>query len=265
MEQIGDAEWLRGRKKLIDPELLNPIQAVITRARKDIKRLALPFPVEGLTLVPKDIIQDLEGTLEQRKAEYWAAVELFLEDYERAREMAREALGDLFSEADYPVDMRRKFGFDWRYFAIDTPGKYEILSPQVYEREKAKFHEMIERVRVDCIRALRAEFGGFVGRLVERLTPGEDGTAKTFKGTTVSKLTEFLDMFDARNLFEDDDLAAMVEKAKAMMRGVSAEALRDSAGLQQTIRSGMGAVLETVEKDLINMPIRKIRRDKKAA
>ena len=39
MEQIGNSEWLKGRKYLVNPETLNPIRAVISRTRKDLELL----------------------------------------------------------------------------------------------------------------------------------------------------------------------------------------------------------------------------------
>ena len=47
-------EWLRGRKYLINPELLGPIKTSVHQSRNHINKFALPFPVTSLYLVPKD-------------------------------------------------------------------------------------------------------------------------------------------------------------------------------------------------------------------
>ena len=50
---------------------------------------------------------------------------------------ARESLGHLFNEADYPIDVRRKFRFEWRFITMDVPGKSEY-SPLNCMRGKRK-------------------------------------------------------------------------------------------------------------------------------
>jgi hypothetical protein len=105
MERIGNSEWLRGRKYLVDPDSLNPIRAVISRARKDLERSALPFPITGLTLVPKERLEAIEECLQTHRSDYWHQVDTFERQYHQARETARVNLGDLFNHHDYPLNM----------------------------------------------------------------------------------------------------------------------------------------------------------------
>ena len=78
MEQLGESEWLKGRKHLIDPEYLSPIKATAQKARCLVKKKALPFPIPGLNLVPKDSIIGIENQLEDMQREFNANVQLFL-------------------------------------------------------------------------------------------------------------------------------------------------------------------------------------------
>ncbi len=120
---------------------------MISRARKDLEKSALPFPITGLTLVPKECLSTVEDCLLKRQEEFWHEVGQFEQTYEQARQSARQSLGDLFNELDYPRSIRRKFGFDWQYLTIETPGKYQILTPEIYERERVKFETMMEETR----------------------------------------------------------------------------------------------------------------------
>ena len=67
MEQIGNSDWVRGRKYLVDQEALAPIRSVINRSRKELDLMALPFPISGLTLVPKDCLARVEAKLTEYK------------------------------------------------------------------------------------------------------------------------------------------------------------------------------------------------------
>ena len=115
MEQIGSSNWLKGRKYLVNPETLNPIRAVISRARKDLERNALPFPITGLILVPKERIAAVEEILDRHRSDFGHEVDLFVEGYEEARELARKGLAELFSDFDYPFGIRDKFGHELEF------------------------------------------------------------------------------------------------------------------------------------------------------
>ena len=259
MEQIGDSEWLRGRKYLVDPETLNPVRAVAGRARLDLSKLALPFPINGLTLVPKECLSRVEDKLLEHQSQFWREVDVFVTQYEEATQIAKRRLGNLFCEEDYPVEIHKKFNFVWRYFTISTPGKYNLLSPEVYQREKAKFEAMMEETRELAMRALRQEFAGNVNHIVERLTKSEDGRPKIFKNSMVERIQEYLDSFGSRNLFDDEDLARLVSTAKEIVGNVRPNWLRENTQLQHHIREKMSAVAAEIDKALVDMPRRKIR------
>lgn len=258
MEEVGDSDWLRGRKYLVNPETLHPIRAVIGRARKDLEKKALPFPIHGLTLVPKEQIGNVEEVLSLHRSTFYEAVQQFEEGYEEAREMARSSLGKLFNETDYPAQIRSKFGFSWTYLTIETPGRHSILTPEIYEREKAKFAAMMQETEELCIAALRAEFAENVAHIVNRLTSEESEKPKIFKRSMMEKMQAFLDSFEARNLFDDDELQRLVSEARRVVGGVSASALREDPFLKHQIAAEMGKVKDALNLALVDIPRRKI-------
>ena len=259
MEQIGNSDWVRGRKYLVDQEALAPIRSVIIRSRKELDLMALPFPISGLTLLPKDCLARVEAKLTEYKDDYWGEVELFVEGYEEAREMARPILGTLYNDSDYPLNIRKKFGFDWRYFVLETPGKHKLLSPEIYERERQKFTAMMKETSELAVAALREEFADHVNHIVDRLTNGENGKPKVFKESKVERFTRFLDAFDSRNLFHDDELSRLVASAKEVLNGVQPGALRQDQDLRESIKKKMDEVRDEMDKALVDLPRRKIR------
>lgn len=259
MQQIGSSEWLKGRKYLVNPEILNSIRAVISRARKDLERNALPFPLSSLTLVPRERITVIEEILGRYQSEFWREVETFVQGYEEARDLARQNLADLFSELDYPVDIHGKFGFEWRYLAIETPGKYQILTPEIYEREKEKFQAMMEETRELATAALRQEFTECVNHMVERLTNDPEGKPKVFKNCMVEKIQGFIESFDGRNLFQDEELSRIVEHARSVLKGVAPGTIRENVWLKRRIADEMSKVKTVMDESITDMPRRKVR------
>lgn len=263
LKDIGNAQWLRGKKLLINPELLGSIKTTIHKARQLVNRFALPFPLTGLYLVPKESIDQVDAMLEQVKDEYWAKVNSFISHYEDARDEARKALGELFSEADYPMDIRSKFRFDWRFLLLDVPGKASILPPEVYEREKQKFQMLMEEAREMSIAALREEFAGIVQHLVERVSDPEDGKPKTIRSSMMNKMNEFLDAFQDKNLFSDDKLEALVSQARTILGDIrdGGYGLNYNEMLRKRVQNDMQHLKEAVDAAVEELPRRKIRLD----
>jgi hypothetical protein len=257
-EMIDTHEWLTATKKLVDPESLKPICKVGNSARTYLTGISLPFPIQGMVFIPKEMITRVDQRLEGFKGEFNQTVETFLRDYDKLRETAMVYLGDLFDEIDYPVQVEKKFSFAWRFIILDVPnGKSGILSPEVYEREKEKFIQTMEEARTLAIESLREEFASMVERITERFTQNGDGKPKIFKNATVESFYEFFETFKERNIFRDEELAKLVERAQAVLGGVSAESIRTNESLKEYIRTGM-AEIEGAMSTALSRPRRKI-------
>jgi len=259
LKEIANSEWLRGKKLLINPEYLGPIKTSLHMARNYLNQQALPFPLNGLSLVPKESLVDVDRMLERFKHEYWKKVEAFIAEYEPAREEAKEILGELFNDADYPINIRNKFRFDWRFLILDVPDKASILPPELYDRERRKFVTLMEETQELAMIALRTEFGDLVTYLVDRLSGNDDGKPKTFRSSMIAKMTDFLDSFQSRNFFDDDRLATLVEQARTIVAGVSPYALRYNEDLRNGIAKDMTRLKKEVDKAIEELPRRRIR------
>ncbi len=251
-------EWLSATKKLVDPDSLKPISKVVNAARSYLARVSLPFPIQGMVFVPKEMISKVDGNLNHHKTDFDQEVEGFTEKYERLREVATMYLGELFNEFDYPPDIRRKFSFVWRFVILDLPnGNTRLLAPEVYEREKCKFIQTMEEARELAIQSLREEFSEMVQRITERFASGPDGKTKIFKNATVHNFYEFFQTFKDRNIFRDDQLAELVERAQGILGNQSADTIRVNDNLKDRIKEGMQTV-ETAMSEILSMPRRKI-------
>ena len=107
-EMIDTHEWLTATKKLVDPDSLKPICKVGNAARTYLTSISLPFPIQGMVFIPKEMISRVDQRLEEFKAEFNQTITTFLHDYDRLRETAMVYLQDLFNEVDYPVHVREE-------------------------------------------------------------------------------------------------------------------------------------------------------------
>jgi len=258
-QKIGqDNEWLRGRKFLINPELLGPIKTAVQQARKTVQKYSLPFPITSIYLVPKESLAEIDEKLQYFKDRFWDKVQDFEALYDVGREEAAAVLDDLFNESDYPTDIIKKFKFDWRYFELSTPGKSKILSPEVYQREKDKFSSLMEETRELAMVALREEFSTVVTNLVDRLT-NNNGKPKVISSGMFNKIHQFLGDFSTRNIFDDEKLVELTEQAKSAISGVSPYGLKYNEVMRKSIANEMTNLSEAIADAIEDMPRRKLK------
>ena len=260
-DMAGANEWLSTHKKLIDPCALKPIQKVANAARGYLSGMSLPFPINGMVFVPKEMISRVDKELCRFKSEFNSKIEDFVSRYDELREVAVVYLGDLFNETDYPVDIRSKFSFAWRFIVLDVPnGNSGVLSPEVYEREKTKFVQTMEEARELAIMSLREEFSSMIKRVTERFTNGHGTKSKIFKNGTINNFYEFFETFRERNIFRDTELAELVDQAEAILGGKTAETIRSNDQLKDHIREGMVEMEKSME-NILSRPRRRIVMD----
>ena len=93
----------------------------------------------------------------------------------------------------------------------------------------------------------------------DRLKDGPDGKPLRFKETTVSNLVAFLGSFDFRNVTDDTELKALVDKAREMLVGVSADDLRTTADVRAKVQQGMADLAAELDTMIVKKPGRKFR------
>ncbi|MBW1781266.1 MAG: hypothetical protein JRL30_11055 [Deltaproteobacteria bacterium] len=257
----GANDWLSTHKKLVDPCALKPIFKIVNAARGYLSGVSLPFPINGMVFVPKEMISRVDEELNRFKTDFDDSVTAFINRYDHLREVAMVYLGDLFNETDYPVDIRSKFSFAWRFIVLNVPnGNSGVLSPEVYEREKTKFVQTMEEARELAIVSLREEFSGMIKRITERFANGSGTKPKIFKNGTINNFYDFFETFRERNIFRDHELAELVDQAEAILGGKTAEAIRSNEQLKEQVRSGMAAVEKSME-EIFSQPRRRIVMD----
>jgi hypothetical protein len=207
------------------------------------------------------MISRVDKELYRFKSEFDSKIEDFVSRYDELREVAVVYLGDLFNETDYPVDIRSKFSFAWRFIVLDVPnGNAGVLSPEVYEREKTKFVQTMEEARELAIVSLREEFSSMIKRVTERFTNGHGTKSKIFKNGTINNFYEFFETFRERNIFRDTELAELVDQAEAILGGKTAETIRSNDQLKDHIREGMVEMEKSME-NILSRPRRRIVMD----
>jgi len=256
----ADKSMINVGKEIIDSPQLRAIISRDGAVRQWVKARSLPSPLfkSGTTIVPTVLVEAVYEYLEKSKADRDADIATFLEAYPGLVEEAKTKLGPLFDARQYPAATALKGAFEMRWNIIEfgTPGKLKTISKALYDKERAKAEAEWADATSQIRNALRVAMAELVEHMIEKLSSDNDGKAKTFRDSMVKNLTEFSDLFNARNLTGDSELAALVEKAQKVMSGVDAKSLRTDADIKQRVADGFAEIKANLDTMVIDRPTR---------
>lgn len=263
-ESFGAEEkYLSAAKKLLDTS--NPLFRDVTAVRNRIlsywKGMTLPYPEPGLRLIKQDQVDPFDQQVRSLQEELDHAVQRLDEHYDALKDAARQRLGTLFNDADYPPTLVGLFQVEWEYPSVEPPEYLMRLSPQLFEAEKQRITARFDEAVRLAESAFTAEFGQLVNHLTERISgTGPDSQKKVFRDSAITNLQEFFSRFKSLNVHSNAQLDELVETAQKAVQGITAQDLRDQDSLRKQVNAQMAGVLSTLDGLLVDQPRRKILR-----
>ena len=279
-----DPNLLHVSKDILESEQLDAVAQVLSRTSNYLNRVCLPGPFRaGMYLLPVKLIPEATKRLDEERSAFTRAVADFMAFYQTAHAFAtaddetadqlladnpvlapfadsKARLGSLWNPSDYPqpAQVQAKFLFEYALMEMQTPGKLKSVSKELYQREMAKIQNVWEGATDKIASVLLEEFQGLTRHLADRLTPDADGNAKTLRTSTMKKMNDWLALFAARNLASDEQLAAMVEKARRLVNGIDQETIRESDALRTELAQDFQSLAAEVTQAVIDRPARRM-------
>ncbi len=262
-ESFGAAgEFLSAGKKLIDTRdpAFRAVSSVRSRAAAYFRGVSLPFPEPGIRLIRQSDLDAIHDRMQEFREQLDEAVRTLAARFTSLKAAARNRLGDLYCEADYPAALTGLFAIGWDFPGVEPPDYLRELNPALYEQEcrrvQARFDEAVRMAEA----AFTEELSKLVEHLAERLSGEADGTPKVFRDSAVSNLTEFFERFRQLNVGSNDQLEELVERARQVIGGVAPQQLRDSGSLRQQVSTQLAGVQSSLDGLLVDRPRRNIQR-----
>lgn len=264
----ADPEMVHVSKDILESDALK----TVTTYRGDIKRFinarCLPSPFRsGVYLIRLNLIEDVMQRLALYEQQDKLNVQVFMTFYEAVyrdrhdpnSEFAQK-LGSLYRAEDYPHPnkVRDAFKMEVQLWELSTPGALRTIDRALYEREAAKMQNVWEEARQQITQVLLTEFRDMTARMAERLQVGPDGKPKVFRDSLVGNLQEWLDLFEKRDLANDDELIKMVNQARAMVNGLKPEVIRENESIRTEIAEEMQKITNQLDQAIVERPGRRI-------
>lgn len=258
----AEGEFLSAGKKLIDTKhpAFRAVTTVRNRALAFFKGVSLPYPEPGIRLVKQDEIERINAQMTEFRDELEEAVKGLDRRYSELKSAARQRLGSLYSEQDYPATLRDLFAMSWDFPSLEAPAYLAQLNPQLYEEECRRVHERFDEAIRLAEEAFTSELARLVSHLTERLSGQEDGKPKIFRDSAVENLAEFFQRFRSLNVRSSEQLDRLVADTQRIIRGIEPQELRDNVGLRQHVATEMSRVESVLDGLLVDRPRRNILR-----
>ncbi len=260
----AQGQFLSATKKLIDTRhtAYRAVTAVRGKIEAFWKSQSLPFPEPGVRLIRQDQAEAFARQVDDYRVELDDAVAELDRHFGELKRAARERLGSLYNDEDYPETLRGLFAVSYDFPSVEPPDYLVALSPQLYEQERERVASRFEEAVRLAEEAFLAEFGRLVAHLTERITgANDDGTAKVFRDSAIDNLVEFFSRFRQLNVRSNEQLDALVAEAQRVVRGVEPQGLRDSDALRQRVASDLSRVGSSLDDLLVDRPRRRIVRN----
>lgn len=257
----AEAKMIAASRKLLDTK--NPAYLAVTKilgeARRYWNATTVDYPIKGIRLIRKSQIPVFEERMQGLVKELAGALEKLNAQYPALKTAAREQLGDLFDETDYPETLLGLFEIAWDYPSVEPPNHLKELHPEIYEQQQklvaARFEEAI-RLHEE---AFAGELKGLVSHLVERLT-GTDEAGKPVRlaVTAVTNVREFFEKFRETAIHSSPELDELILHAEKALEGVDPNELRKDAAKRGAIAQDMQQVAAVLDTMLVARPGRAI-------
>lgn len=257
-----DPKRIHVTKRIFESDEYKAITTLDGQIKTYLAGRCLPFPMRaGMYLLPIALIHEVDGKIEAYAELREGLVGQFIAVYPSLLPEARDKLGDLFDETDYPPPdvAEAKFGLQTHYVNLGLPGRLRDIDKQLFERERQKAEKYWSEATEDIRIALREGMLELVEHAVTQLTGKADGKRRAIRDGFAERIQDFLKTFDARNLTNDLELQTVVERARSVFEGRTDEELRHDGTARAAVRMAFEEVKENLNKMLETKPTRGIR------
>ena len=254
-------EFLSASKKLLDTSepTYKAVTGTIGRARSYWKSMTVFYPVRGIRLIRKDLIDVFEAQMKVFEGELKSSLDQMCARYSQLKQHAREKLGDLFHQGDYPgvEDLRDEFSLSWEYPSTEPPDFLKQLNPKLYEQEQQRVAARFEEALATAEQAMATELQKLVEGLCDRLAPS-DGKKRNLTPSAINGLNEFVARFRQLNVRSGSELESIVTQAEKLTQGLDPSELKKAPDKQGALFSEIDVLRNQLDQMVVDAPTRKI-------
>lgn len=219
-------------KNLVPKESLEPIVKAVSALRTFHYENTLPWLDEGVRMLASQNYQEYKTAFEGLRDAYDSAVKRFCDDWPQIVADAEKTRGALFNAADYPADIRSKFGIQLSFKPLADASDFRVsISESERELLRAQIEADSQAAQSAAMGDLYRRLGDGVKTMAERLRAYQvdAATGKTsgvFRDSLVENLRELVALIPRMNFANDPVLEEIRQMVERELCAASADTLR---------------------------------------
>lgn len=183
---------------------------------------SLPWTAEGLRIIKAENFIDFNKDLSAKINEFDHLVDQFCLAYKTAIDCAILSLGDLFNAADYPTDIRSKFGVEVNYFPLPDASDFRVT---LGADQINKFNEIARATEINAMKDAYSRLIDVTSKAVEKLSDPK----AIFRDSLLSNIEETCAIINKINMTDDPELETRAKEIAALVKSLSPQSLRTDA------------------------------------
>lgn len=204
-------------RKILLPsnEHLKRIKKIAGLARNKSYKITFAWTEKGRRVLPTRLFAEHSQEMAKYKAEFDHEVELMLRGYDDAVQEAKQELGQLWNQDDYPTtdELRAKFSFDVSTEPIPDASAFTVmLSPADFREIEKQLEEKAKQAAEGSRKELYERLHKLVNHMADKLS---DPEAK-FKNSLTENIKELTALTKDLNITRDDNLNDLAEQCKEL-------------------------------------------------
>ena len=244
----------RYNKCLINPKALKPINRTVSAMRTTINDMTLPWFNDGTRLLPSDLYLEFERKMSAHSQEFTTAVADFIDAYPALVDAAKDDLGGMYNDNDYPAqfELDQKFSMAIHYMNVPDSADIRVdVSETQADLIKENVRKSIEKAQSHAMQDIWQRIQKVCGRMVERLNEYQpahlDSKAQgIFRDSLVENIKELADVLPAMNIANDDHLNDISERMKNTLCKYSSDDLREDDSLRKDVAGKAQQILDEI-------------------
>lgn len=238
--KVTDKRLCRLRKTLIprDP-VLKELESVIRAARTFHYDNTHTWMHDGPRILTRKNFDEYMTRMREFKVRFEAAALNFIASYDDLKEQAKQALGGLYAESDYPSrdSLYREYKFDTVVQPLPLASSLLDLGLDSSEGEALRLR--LEKELADTFaKANRRVFDDF-GVKLKKLTEKLVDPAGYVMAETLEAVRNLAELLPRINLLGDTALDTLAKDVVASLKGVTADSLKTNPSVRERVTDAM--------------------------
>lgn len=218
--------------------------------RTENNRLTLPWEDRGNRLLPTSMFLSYKDKMNEYRNRFMQMRGDIAYNYDALRQTARNYLGDMYNEADYPSVDEVMSKYDWQLVFSPVPeaGHFflDIPASELEEVRQSLHKENNTRLQ-EATRSAWGRLHTTLEGMADKLQESTDGKTKRWHDSFVTNVDELCELLSHLNITKDPELERARQMLQQSIAGVKVDTLKLSPTARENLKGKVDNILKEFE------------------